>query len=440
MSPGRLLLVDDDEVVRVTTAALLREDGYEVVTAANAHEAVNAIATGAFDLLLADLRMPGLDGIRLIEVLRRRGEGIPILVISGFGTVESTVQALHAGADDFLTKPVDPVVLSERVAEVLARRPPARDASPDDMPPNLVGRSPAMLAVYAAIRLVGPTDATVLVSGETGTGKEVVARAIHQRSPRRAGPFVAVNCAALADGVLESELYGHVRGAFTGAVRDRAGVFEAADGGTIFLDEIGDMSPAMQHRLLRVLQEREITPVGSVRPVPVDVRVVAASNRELRTEVDQGRFREDLYYRLNVFRVELPPLRDREGDVPLLVRHALDADQAVVPLAARMLQAYRWPGNVRELIAALESARIRAAGGPIDGSHLPPEVRAALGGADAPRSKPAVVARRSERDTINAALEAAGGGRARAAEMLGISRTTLWRRLKHHGLDTNAER
>jgi DNA-binding NtrC family response regulator len=301
--------------------------------------------------------------------------------------------------------------------------------------------------VVDAVRLVAPTGATALVLGETGTGKERVARAIHELSDRAGAPFIAVNCASLPDSLLESELFGHLRGSFTGAVRDKPGLFQAAHGGTIFLDEIGDISAAMQHRLLRVLQERELMPVGAVRSVDIDVRVIAATNRDLRAEVASGRFREDLFYRLNVFRIEVPPLRLRRPDIPLLVEHALEqldraagARPTCSPFAMRMLQAYAWPGNVRELFAALESACIRSGGRRIEAQHLPAEVRAALGGA--PSADPvryrSEAAPDSERASIEAALEKAGGVRARAAELLGMGRTTLWRKMKQYGLDADA--
>ena len=438
--PARLLVVDDDRTFRLSTAALLRQDGHEVVEAEDGARAVERLKAENFDLILLDMRMPGLDGIGLVEVLRTWGHDTPILMISGFGTVDAAVKALHTGADDFLTKPVEPDVLSARVESLLSRRPTVVTGS-ERAPGGLIGRSPAMRSVLEIIERVAPTEATVLVTGETGTGKELVARAIHERSDRAAGPFVAVNCAALAEGLLESELFGHRKGAFTGAVRDRTGLFEAASGGTILLDEIGDVSPAMQHRLLRVLQEREITQVGSVKPVQVDVRVIAATNKDLRAEMDAGRFRDDLYYRLNVVRIELPPLRARREDVPLLTeafyeRVGRRPHEGCSPLAMRLLQAYAWPGNVRELLAVLESAHIRAGERRIEAQHLPPDVR----GVDEAGGSPGERYRREmpeadERAAIEAALAETGGARSAAAERLGMSRTTLWRKMKEHGLD-----
>jgi two-component system response regulator AtoC len=442
--PAQILVVDDDLTFRVSTAELLRQDGYHVLTAESANEALAILAGRKFDLILLDLRMPGLDGLGLTEALRKWGEGTPILMISGFGTVDAAVQALQLGADDFHTKPVEPDIFAARVASLLERRP--RGAVTAGAPVGIVGRSPAMREVFAAIGAVAPAETTVLVTGETGTGKELVARAIHDASPRRGKPFIAVNSAALAPGLVESELFGHVRGAFTGAVRDKQGVFEAASGGTVFLDEIGDVPPAVQHRLLRVLQEREVTPVGTVRPVPVDVRVIAATNRDLRAEVTAGRFREDLFYRLNVFRIALPPLRDRRADIPLLVEHGLarlssrhPPGQPLIcsPLTMRLLQAYGWPGNVRELLSVLECAAIRVGEGRIDAQHLPPEVRsAATEGHDTLLARyRATTGDAGERERILAALDAAHGVRARAAEILGMGRTTLWRKLRQMGLE-----
>jgi DNA-binding NtrC family response regulator len=435
--------VDDDRVFRISTAELLRQDGLKVDEAASAAEAMEALRRETYDALLLDLRMPGLDGLRLVEVLRARGEDVPILMISGFGTIEAAVESLHLGADDFLTKPVDPDVLSARVAGLLERRPSAEQLVQGAIP-GMVGHAPLMRQAFEALRQVASADTTVLLTGETGTGKELAARAIHALSPRTDGPFVAVNCAALAEGVLESELFGHVRGAFTGAVAAKPGLFAAAHGGTLLLDEVGDMSLRLQQSLLRALQEREVTPVGAVRPVRVDVRVVASTNRDLREEARAGRFREDLYYRLNVFPVQLPALRERRSDVPLLVEAALrrlrerlpdGRSLACSPYALRLLRAYDWPGNVRELFAVVESSAIRAEAGRIEAHHLPAEVRdpdAEGRGEERYRRTSSVD---EERERIGTALSEAGGVRARAAELLGMSRTTLWRKLREHGME-----
>jgi DNA-binding NtrC family response regulator len=437
---ARILIVDDDRTFRLSTAELLRQDGHSVFEAGSAEEATEAIGAMSLDLVLLDVRMPGLDGIRLLQVLRERGEGVPILMVSGFGTVESAVESIHLGADDFLTKPVDPDVLSARVSELLERR-PAKQKLFDSPIEGMVGRSPAMRNVFDAIRSVAPTETTVLVTGETGTGKELVARAVHQMSDRNAQPFIPVNCSSLAEGVLESELFGHVRGAFTGATRDKQGLFVAADHGTIFLDEIGDMGLRLQQGLLRVLQEQEVTPVGATRPREVDVRVVAATHRDLQKETETGRFREDLFYRLNVFHIDLPPLRERRGDIPLLIEAALQrlrrrpqGEQRLTcsPFAIRLLRAYGWPGNVRELISVLESASIRASGNRIEAQHLPETVRSCS--SDQPvEERPRYRTRSAEadeREAILAALREARGVRTQAAQLLGMSRTTLWRKMQ----------
>jgi len=457
----RILLVDDDRAFRVSTSTLLREEGYRVVEAADGSEGVEALKAGGFDLILLDLRMPGVDGIQLVEVLRRWGEGTPILMISGFGTVETAVKALHTGADDFVTKPVEPDVLAGKGADLLERRPSLAEDGASRAPGGLVGRAPAMRDLFRAIEKVAPSNTTVLIQGETGTGKELVARGIHAASNRNNGPFLAVNCAALSENLLESELFGHVRGAFTGAVKDRPGLFRAAHGGTLFLDEVGDISQGLQHRLLRVLQEKELIPVGDVRPQKVDVRVLAATHKDLKEETLAGRFREDLYYRLNVFRLDVPPLRARSSDVPLLVEHFLKGrDRAEEPeggtgprvgsaggtvavssLAMRLLQSYDWPGNVRELFSVLESALIRAQGSPrIEAQHLTAEVRGgnregeAGSAPDTSRYVPSQAPAR-EREAILSALREAGGIRSRAARILGMGRTTLWRKMKEYGIE-----
>lgn len=439
MTRASILIVDDDRVFRLSTAELLRAEGHETDEAANADAAVQRLRSKAFDLVILDLRMPGIDGLALLEAIRVWGHNVPVLMISGFGTIDTAVRALHLGADDFLTKPVEPAVLTARVEELLARRP--QQFGPDGNVGGIVGRSAVMQELLGRLKSVAPTDATVLVTGETGTGKELVSRAIHQLSRRREGPFLAVNCAAIAEGILESELFGHVRGAFTGATRDRVGLFEAAQGGTLFLDEVGEMSQATQLRLLRALQEHEITRVGATRPIRVDVRIVAATNRNLRDLSDRGGFRDDLYYRLAVFPLHVPPLREHGADIPSLVDHALSrlhqrmpgsGKPSLSPLAMRLLRHYEWPGNVRQLFAVLEHAMILASNGRIEAQHLPEEVRRTARVTIDSRYRAPVDD--DERATILAALEGCDGVIGRAAEHLGMGRTTLWRKLRHYGI------
>jgi DNA-binding NtrC family response regulator len=430
----RILLVDDDRAFRVSTAALL-EAYFEIVEAEDGAAAVEALGRSTFDLMMLDLRMPGIQGIDLVEVLRARGEGVPILMISGYGTVDTAVRALHVGADDFLTKPVEPEELISRARRLIEDR-PRLEAEPRAT--RLLGRSAGIRAVIDDIGRVASSSTTVLITGETGTGKELVARSVHEASPRASKPFVAINSAGLSEGILESQLFGHVRGAFTGADRDAEGLFTAADGGTIFLDEVGDVSPSAQKRLLRVLQEGEVLPVGAVKPHLVDVRVIAATHQDLAESVQANDFREDLYYRLNVFGVHLPPLRDRAEDLPLLVEHFLRSigvspGPAVSPLAMRRLLQHAWPGNIRQLFSALESARIRSEGETIHIHHLPPEIRGdesnkvmRYDGRDSAHD---------ERAAVEAALEQAGGAKAEAARLLGMSRTTLWRKLRDLGME-----
>ena len=437
----RILVVDDDRAFRLSTCALLRHDGYQADDAADGAAAAEALRARHYDLMLLDLKMPGIDGLQLLETLRIRGHTVPILMISGVGTVDLAVRSLHLGADDFLTKPVEPDILAGRVAELLDSRPSGDERAHAGR--EIIGRAAAMQDVLSRLERVAPLSTTVLISGETGVGKELVARAVHRLSDRRDAAFVAVNCGALSESLLESELFGHARGSFTGAVRDRIGVIESAHGGTLFLDEVGEMSLAVQQRLLRVLQEREVQRVGASRPVPVDIRVVTATNRDLRSLVHERRFREDLYYRLAVFTIDVPPLRDRREDIPLLAQHALErlrarvpqwSELACSPLALRAMRAFDWPGNVRHLLGAIESAAVLAEGRRIELQHLPEEVRESLEGAAPPRYR-APDDELQERDRILGALDQCGGSPTRAADLLGMGRTTLWRKLRALGID-----
>lgn len=456
---ARILIIDDDRAFRVGTGALLADEGYEVTAAASGNEGLERLRDDRFDMVLLDLRMEGRTGLSVLEELRQGGNDVPVLMLTGFATVDSAVAALKLGADDYLTKPCDNALLRSKIKSILARREPVLGAGAQ----RIVGTGGKMREVKKAIARVAPTESTVLLRGATGTGKELIARALHEESGRRSRPYLAVNCSALAEGLLESELFGHARGAFTGAVNERKGLFEEANGGTVFLDEIGDVSPAMQAKLLRVLQEREIVRVGTSRAMQVDVRVVAATHRDLEGMVEEGTFRKDLYFRLKVFQIRVPELRDRPEDVPALAAAALARwNERVEPHrriggisddAVALMQAYDWPGNVRELMTAIEYACIVCEGGRILAHHLPEEVReGATAGVGAPSSGTADARRsaearapepakryvapdaESEREAILQALEEAEGNRTRAAAALGMGRTTLWQKLKEYGL------
>jgi DNA-binding NtrC family response regulator len=374
----RILVVDDEEVMRVLLEKRLASWGYEVAVAGDGHEALEAPAA---DLVLADLRMPGIDGVELTRRLRRRDAQLPIVLMSAHATIEDAVAALKEGADDFVTKPLSMEALQQKLQQILrARRLERENTELRHIVEGrtglgeLVGSSVPMRRVYALIERAAPTEVTVLIHGETGTGKELVARAVHLNSPRRGGPFLAVNCGALPESLLESELFGHEKGAFTGAVERKHGLLEQARGGTLFLDEISSSTPALQGRLLRAIQEREILRVGGSQPIRVDFRLVAATNADLVAEMRAGRFREDLYYRISTLLIDLPPLRGRLEDLPGLVAHlagrlAARLGRSAPPVTERAilkLGAYGWPGNVRELENVLERALVVDTDGRLD--------------------------------------------------------------------------
>jgi DNA-binding NtrC family response regulator len=432
---GSILVVDDEPNARTALAELLRGEGYRVETAADGFKALGKLEDGAPDLVLTDLKMPGMGGVELLEKVRALDEDIVVLVMTAFGAVESAVDAMKKGAADYLTKPLNTAELFLVIAREMERRRLRRESgnlrarlaerySFD----NIIGSAPAMQAIFKTVAQVAGARASVLVTGESGTGKELIAAAIHQRSPRAKGPFVKLHCAALAESLLESELFGHERGAFTGAVGRREGRFQQAHGGTLFLDEIGEISPAVQVKLLRFLQEHEFERVGGNETLRVDVRVVAATNRDLKAEVTRGRFREDLYYRLNVITVEMPALRDRPSDVPLLAAYFLRkyagengktidgfSDDALLRLGA-----YPWPGNVRELENVVERAVVLCNGPRITAGELPPHMTPPAqqgSGIQIPGSTLDEI----ERYAIAKTLESTGGATGKAAEMLGIS-------------------
>ena len=453
---ARLLFVDDDRTAATTLCALFRRRGHETRAAHGASEALAMLAETPAELVVTDLRMPGMDGLGLLRELHRRWPETAVIVATAFGSVEAAVEAMQLGAFDFVTKPLNMDELGLKVQRALGgqalerqvERLNARLASYEAERPGLgsiLGQSPAMARVFDAIEKVAPTDATVLVLGESGTGKELVARAIHQRSKRADGPFVQTHAAAYAEGVLESELFGHERGAFTGAAARKLGRFELADGGTLFLDEVGDVPPSTQVKLLRALQERRFERVGGTSEVPVDIRVVAATNRDLGALIGAGTFREDLYYRLKVFTIEMPPLRARAGDLPLLATAFVETlgrglgrpAAGFAPGVMDALAAYRWPGNVRELRNVLERAVILADGGLVELEHLPDGARPAAAAVVAlPEGEVDFDAEMSrfERRLILHAYERAGGVKAQAARLLGIDRNRLRYKLEKLGI------
>lgn len=444
-----LLIVEDEAPLRDATAERLADHGYQVVAVGSGEEALERLSEFAFDVVLTDLRLPGVDGREVLGAALERYPEIVGIVMTGFGTVKDAVEAIKRGATEFITKPFQFDQLLHVLASALEqRRLRSENAYLRSQLEEryrfegLVGRSPQMRALFDLLETVADSSSTVLIHGETGTGKELAARAIHHNGRRRAHRFVALNCSAVPETLLEAELFGHVRGAYTGAVANRAGRFEVADRGTIFLDEIGTMNVALQAKLLRVLQERELERLGDSRTIKIDVRVVAATNADLPQLVKDGLFREDLYYRLNVIPVSLPPLRERREDIPLLVRHFVSRlsqqqvpprDITVTQEAMRRLMAYPWPGNIRQLENAVE--RALALGGErtqIDVADLPPELQPAAApvhpaGAVLPEGGldlPAYVAN-IERDLISQALDETAGNKQRAAQLLGLKRTTL---------------
>ena len=457
-SPVHLLLVDDEEALRSVVAERLSDIGYQVTQAASGEQALTELERFAFDVIVSDLRLPGIDGRQVIGKALERYPGIVAIVVTGFGTVKDAVDAIKIGAADFVSKPFQFEELVHVLSSALEQRRLRSEndylrqqlAERDGLP-GVIGRSRRMRELCHLIETVAPTGATVLVTGETGTGKEVVARAIHQSSPRRAQRFVALNCSAIPETLLEAELFGHARGAFTGAVAARQGRLEQADKGTLFLDEVGTMSMSLQMKLLRVLQEREFERVGENRTIRVDVRVVAATNSDLPKMVADGSFREDLYYRLNVIGVTLPALRERSDDVPLLTQHFLrkHAERAGIDEgdaieisqdAMRRLMAYHWPGNVRQLENAVERALVlRGRRRVIEIGDFPPEMQSvpvetptAVDLPEAGVDLPALVGQ-IERDLIERALARSNGNRADAARMLRLKRTTLVEKLRRLG-------
>jgi DNA-binding NtrC family response regulator len=446
----RILVIDDETSILDTLQILLRGEGFEVTVRTSGREALDRWDEDPPDVVLSDIRMPGVTGMDVLAAVREKDPEVPVILMTAQASLQSAIEAVNRGAFYYLQKPFsndDLVTLCRRAAETrqlkdenvaLRKEIRRRDTTGKARP---VGKNRAFLDVVRLAETVAPTDSTVLITGESGTGKEVLARYIHRLSERAEGPFISINCGALPESLLESELFGHVKGAFTGAVKDKDGLLVAARGGTFFLDEIGEMSPALQVKLLRTLQEREVVPVGATSPLETDVRVIAATNRDLEHEMRRGTFRSDLYYRLNVISLHIPPLRERADDVPLLVDHFLarfgdDGETRAIEDEARdRLAGYDWPGNVRELENALERAAVLAGAKPIALDHLPARV------VDPPPQS-FVADRAADNPTLEAierayvlwVLQAEGGNKAKAAEVLGIDPSTLYRKLNRYGV------
>jgi two-component system response regulator HydG len=440
-SQGKLLIVDDELSVRDSLGKWFREEGYEIGTAESASDALTRMAENKWDLALLDIKMRGTDGIELQRRLHEMDAELIVIMMTGYASVETAVTALKNGAYDYVSKPLDPDEIAHLVKKALAHKRAEKEnirlretVAEATRPGDLVGQSPAMRKVLEAIETVGPTDANVLITGESGTGKELVVRAIHAASMRRFHPLVAIHCGALTETLLESELFGHEKGAFTGAQYRKKGKFEIAEGGTVFLDEIGDISLKTQTDLLRVLQEREITRVGGNQVIKVDFRCVAATNKHLESMIEEGTFRPDLYYRLNVFHIELPPLRERREDIPSLVEHfvrkfALAMNKhitRIAPLAMNQLQQQPWMGNVRELENAVERAMVVAQEPELREQDFIFKQQSAPSGSGKSLDE-------MERAHILRVLEECGFNQSRAAEVLDIDRVTLHHKLKRYG-------
>jgi two-component system response regulator HydG len=444
---SRILIIDDDEAVRESLGRMLRGVGYIVQPARNGEEGVELARTGGFDVILSDLRMPGMSGIDVLRQLREGHVDAAFIVMTGFGSIDAAVESMKLGAVDFVQKPFFRDELVMRVRAAVERRQLARQVvllqkhiRPAGSLESLVGDSPPMRRVKDLLRRAAAAPGTVLITGETGTGKELAARAIHAGSSRASRPFVALNCAAVTESLLEAELFGHARGAFTGAAAARSGLIEHASGGTFFLDEIGSMSGPLQAKLLRALEAGEVRRIGANESRSVDVRFVAATNVDLQAAVQADSFRQDLYYRLNVHHVHLPPLRERAGDLDVLVRHFLDRYGPSAGVSAcsddawRVLRAYDYPGNVRQLEHVIQRAVAIAQGPQVEPGDLPEEMIATRPAPPAPEGSVAAARERTEREMIVAALGRYRGEVGAAAKELQISRTTLWRLMKKHGV------
>jgi DNA-binding NtrC family response regulator len=438
-----LLLIDDDADFRETVARRFMRRGFQVQEATHGEQALQLASLRQFDVVILDMVMPGLSGIQVLEQLKLTHPECEVILLTGQGTIETAVQAMKLGAYDFLTKPFPLAELEVLIEKAYQRRQLRKEnvqlkavLNRAQKPPEIIGKSAAMQEVFRLIERAGPTDKSILIQGESGTGKELVAKALQRASSRADKPMVVINCAALPENLLESELFGHEKGSFTGAIATKQGLFEVADGGTLFIDEIGELAGSLQAKLLRVLEDGSMRRVGSLKERRVDVRLLAATNRDMEKQVAEGHFREDLYYRINVMSLELPPLRERHGDIPLLVQKILGSEWTIEPAAMQTLETYRWPGNVRQLMNALERAQIMAEDKCIRVKDLPREIGAAG------NAKPRVDAHPVEGDHlidiqrahILDVLNRERGNKARTARTLGINRRSLYRLLDKYNI------
>ena len=448
-SLATILLVDDDAAFRQIMASELKRLGYTIVAAATGEEAIQRTPQVEPDVVLLDLQLPGMNGLEVLKTIHASTPAAEVIMLTGHGSIDTAIESIRVGAFDYVVKPCPLDELQVRIQRAIERRSLRQRANllergltPPDLGSSFVGDSPEFRRLLHVVELVAPSDSTVLITGETGAGKERVAKLLHARSPRRFRPFVVVECAALQESLLQSELFGHERGAFTGAERAKPGLFEVANGGTIFLDEIGEVSPATQTKLLRVLDTSTFRHVGGTTEIHVDVRVLAATNRDLAAMVRQGHFREDLFYRLSTISVELPPLRDRAGDVDLLARHFVTmlnerfgSSKQISGEALEALRRHSWPGNVRELQHAVEAAMVLCEDERILPAHLPAAMRPAPAATAPPAAGNALpTLEELEKLHIQRALAASGGHRGNAARMLGISERNLYRKLREHAL------
>jgi len=449
----KILVVDDEKNIRLGLAKALELEGYEVFMAEDGSDAMKIMVKTEIDLVLTDLRMPKVSGEELLKKISSAYPTVPVIILTGHGTVENAVNAMRDGAYDFLTKPLNLDRLSLLVKRALSSREMVlkhrelqeeiRKLESRKSKASFIGKSSQMQRVFELIQQVAGTKASVLITGESGVGKELVADAIHETSQRVEKPFIKVHCAALSESLLESELFGHEKGSFTGAAAQRKGRFEMSDGGTIFLDEIGEINPSVQIKILRVLQEREFERVGGSQPISIDTRIIAATNRDLKSEIAKGNFREDLYYRLNVVNIHIPPLRERKEDIPLLASAFLKefseengkSIEGIDNKAAMALYNYSWPGNIRELRNCIESAVVLSKGHFIMPQDLPPDISASADDQSSIRIPMGTTMAESEKIIIRSTLNFTGGNKSRTAEVLGIGRKTLHRKIHDFGLE-----